>query len=94
MKYLPINDTSRHTDRSSLPDLGDGRQRRVRNISESAREDIYNVTMSIVPVTSSDAALITRLDPQDNTSELSLLATIIFLSFLHPFVENKGNKKK
>ena len=49
--------------------------------------------MSIVPVTSSDAGLITRA-PQDNVSELTLLATIIFLSFLHPFVKNKGNEKK
>ena len=32
--------------------------------------------------------------PPDNTSELTLLATIIFLSFQHPFVANKGNKKK
>ena len=87
----------RHTDRSSLPDLGDTeRQTGVRNISESAEKiftDIYNVTMSIVPVTSSDAGLITPA-PQDNVSELTLLATIIFLSFLHPFVKNKGNEKK
>ena len=94
VKYLPINDTSK-THRQVLI-TGPWRHGETDGSAKYfriSRGDIYNVTMSIVPVTSSDAGLITRA-PQDNVSELTLLATIIFLSFLHPFVKNKGNEKK